>query len=103
MTPKIFAPRYAVDENGFLISPEDWNEDFAIANATSAGIKDGLTDEHWTVIRFIRQQQNARTHQLPRRRHSCGHHRLQFLPLLFRQRHPITLLHHTLPGKIDLP
>ena len=55
MTPRPLTQRYAVDENGFLISPEDWEEDFVIANAKSAGIKDGLTDEHWTVIRFIRE------------------------------------------------
>jgi tRNA 2-thiouridine synthesizing protein E len=49
------AKRYQVDSNGFLISPDDWNEEFALANAGLAGIEGGLTDEHWTVIRFIRQ------------------------------------------------
>ena len=49
------AKKYQVDDNGFLTSPGDWDEGFAIANARSAGIEGGLTDEHWTVIRFIRQ------------------------------------------------
>lgn len=49
------ARKYKVDANGFLISPGDWDEEFATANARSAGIEGGLTDEHWTVIRFVRQ------------------------------------------------
>ena len=54
MTRQPGVPKYRVDDDGFLTSPSDWDEGFAIANARSAGIKGGLTDEHWTVIRFIR-------------------------------------------------
>jgi len=54
MTREPGASKYQVDDDGFLISPDDWDEAFAIANAKSAGIKGGLTAEHWTVIRFIR-------------------------------------------------
>jgi tRNA 2-thiouridine synthesizing protein E len=54
MTQRTFTTRYAVDDDGFLLYPEDWDEDFAIASAASAGIADGLTDKHWAVIRFIR-------------------------------------------------
>ena len=48
------AKGYRVDDNGFLISPEDWDEDFAIATAGAVGINGPLTSEHWSVIRFIR-------------------------------------------------
>jgi tRNA 2-thiouridine synthesizing protein E len=49
------AKRYHVDTNGFLTSPDEWDEQFAVTHARSAGIEGGLTDEHWTVIRFIRK------------------------------------------------
>lgn len=48
------AKRYRLDDNGFLISPEDWDEGFAIATAPAVGITGPLTDMHWAVIRFIR-------------------------------------------------
>ncbi|MEW5887999.1 MAG: TusE/DsrC/DsvC family sulfur relay protein [Pseudomonadota bacterium] len=40
------------DAEGYLIHPEDWSEDFARALAREEGLT--LTDEHWQVIRFIR-------------------------------------------------
>lgn len=42
-----------LDENGFIIDPDLWNEDVARAMAKSAGI-DQLTEEHWKVLYFIR-------------------------------------------------
>lgn len=44
---------YDVDEDGFLQEPERWNDDVAIDFARTEGI-DALTDEHWKVIRYIR-------------------------------------------------
>ncbi len=41
-----------VDEQGFLIEPEDWNEHVAEELASRQGIK--LTDAHWAVLRFMR-------------------------------------------------
>jgi TusE/DsrC/DsvC family sulfur relay protein len=46
---------YEVDENGFLVDFEQWDEDFARALSSDLGIKGGLTDEHLRVIRFIRK------------------------------------------------
>lgn len=43
----------AVNDEGFLLSLNDWNEKVAIAIAASHALK--LTDEHWEIIRFIRQ------------------------------------------------
>lgn len=48
--------QYKVDSHGFLINPEDWDEDFAIGMSESVKIVGGLTDAHWRVIRFIRNE-----------------------------------------------
>jgi tRNA 2-thiouridine synthesizing protein E len=41
-----------VDEEGFLTDPREWDEDLGKALAAAIGIT--LTDEHWTAIRFLR-------------------------------------------------
>jgi tRNA 2-thiouridine synthesizing protein E len=43
-----------VDEDGFIQDPAKWDEFVAKALAEQEGIKD-LTDEHWKVIRFLRE------------------------------------------------
>ena len=45
---------YQVDEQGYLLEARDWDEDFAAGTADQVGIRDGLTDQHWKVIHFIR-------------------------------------------------
>jgi tRNA 2-thiouridine synthesizing protein E len=45
---------YEVDEDGFLVDSEQWDEPFAAALAPEHGIPAGLSGEHWQVIRFIR-------------------------------------------------
>jgi tRNA 2-thiouridine synthesizing protein E len=45
---------YVLDENGFLHSPEQWDEVFAAGMARSLGMSSGLNDEHWRFIRFLR-------------------------------------------------
>jgi len=45
---------YEVDDYGFLLRPEQWDEDFARATAPNAGIQGDLTNEHWCIIVFIR-------------------------------------------------
>lgn len=42
-----------VDEDGFIIEPECWNEDVARAFAVAEGIEE-LIDEHWRVINYLR-------------------------------------------------
>jgi tRNA 2-thiouridine synthesizing protein E len=44
----------ALNEEGFLEDPSLWNEDLALALAKSEEGLEGLTEDHWTVIRFIR-------------------------------------------------
>lgn len=45
---------YSVDNRGFLLDPGQWDEQFAQAMAGEAGIRGGLTEDHWRYIRFIR-------------------------------------------------
>jgi len=43
----------SVDDEGFLTNPDDWTEDMAPELAKSIGI-DELTENHWKVINFMR-------------------------------------------------
>jgi len=43
-----------VDADGCLVSSDDWDENVATDLAESLNIK--LTDDHWKVINFLRQQ-----------------------------------------------
>lgn len=40
------------DDEGYLIDPQDWNEDIARQLAAQENIS--LTDDHWDAIRFMR-------------------------------------------------
>ena len=42
-----------VDDEGFLTEYDEWDEDLAKVLAAQIGID--LTDEHWKVIRFLRE------------------------------------------------
>ena len=44
-----------VDAEGFLTDPEQWNEQIAQAIAAENGIAE-LTDQHWLVVRFMRER-----------------------------------------------
>lgn len=44
-----------LDEEGFLTDSTAWNEDIARAIAREEGIAE-LTDRHWTVVRYMRQE-----------------------------------------------
>ena len=45
---------YALDGAGFLQNREQWDEAFADALAPHLGIPGGLAEEHWRVVRTIR-------------------------------------------------
>jgi tRNA 2-thiouridine synthesizing protein E len=47
-----------VDDEGYLIDPVDWNEQVAEALARQERIV--LSDEHWAVIRFMREYYEQR-------------------------------------------
>jgi len=42
-----------VDEDGFIVDPNQWNETVAAALATTEGIEE-LTEEHWKVMNYLR-------------------------------------------------
>ena len=45
----------ALDAEGFLQKPEEWNEQIALEIARESGIP-VLTDKHWQVVRFMRDR-----------------------------------------------
>jgi len=45
---------YRIDIYGFLLDPEDWDEEYAVVRAYEMNIKSGLTDRHWQIIYFLR-------------------------------------------------
>jgi tRNA 2-thiouridine synthesizing protein E len=42
-----------VDDEGFMTDYDEWNDDIARSLAANIGIE--LTDAHWKVIRFLRE------------------------------------------------
>jgi tRNA 2-thiouridine synthesizing protein E len=46
-----------VNDEGFMTEFDEWNEDIAKALAANIGIE--LTDEHWPVIKFLRDDFQA--------------------------------------------
>jgi tRNA 2-thiouridine synthesizing protein E len=56
MSERIIAG-YPVDmcEGGFMMNPEQWNEEIAVEIASEEGM-DPLTEEHWRLIRLAREE-----------------------------------------------
>ena len=46
-----------VDDEGFLTEYDEWDENLAVVLANQIGIE--LTDAHWKVIRFLREDYKA--------------------------------------------
>ena len=44
-----------INEEGFLVNPEEWDKELAVALAKSQEDIDELTDDHWKVIDYIRE------------------------------------------------
>ena len=47
---------YTLDKYGFLDPPEQWDEGFAQGMARMEAIYDGLTEQHWKIIRYLRMK-----------------------------------------------
>jgi tRNA 2-thiouridine synthesizing protein E len=60
----------AVDFEGYLVDPSQWTERVAEELARQEGIV--LSDEHWTVIRFMREYYEQH-HIAPDARHVMKH------------------------------
>lgn len=43
----------ATDEDGYLVSPGDWNKEIAEILATQEELT--LTEDHWSIIHFVRE------------------------------------------------
>lgn len=50
--------RPAVDADGYLVDPDAWDEAFALETAAALGIE--MTEEHWAVVRFMREEREKR-------------------------------------------
>lgn len=48
-----------LNDEGFFVDPEQWTEAIAVELARREGI-DELTEQHWTVIRFMRAEYFAK-------------------------------------------
>jgi tRNA 2-thiouridine synthesizing protein E len=44
-----------LNDEGFFVDPTQWTDEMAVQLAAEAGI-DHLTDRHWQVLRFMRQE-----------------------------------------------
>ena len=56
MTATLIANRTVdIDPEGFLVDPQEWNEEIAEQIARGAGLPE-LTERHWLVIRFMRER-----------------------------------------------
>ncbi len=51
---EINGKRIEVNEEGFLVNPEDWDEEVAKFLAKKEEALEDLTEEHWAVINYIR-------------------------------------------------
>ncbi|MCI2399150.1 TusE/DsrC/DsvC family sulfur relay protein [Aliiroseovarius subalbicans] len=49
--------RFLLDEHGYLTDPDSWTPEFAEHAAAGEGIT--LTDRHWQVIDFVRDEAEA--------------------------------------------
>jgi tRNA 2-thiouridine synthesizing protein E len=54
-TTTIATTEVELNDEGFFVDPEQWTEDMAPELARREGI-DELTDAHWTVLRFVRNE-----------------------------------------------
>jgi TusE/DsrC/DsvC family sulfur relay protein len=46
--------KFEVNEEGFLLNPQDWDQTVAAILAKKEEGIENLTDQHWAVINFIR-------------------------------------------------
>ena len=55
------------DKNGYLVNIEDWNEDVAREIAAEEGVE--LTDKHWDLINYLRDEYINNGANQPNTRH----------------------------------
>ena len=55
-TTGVFKSHYPLDRLGFLLDHMKWDEDFAVAIYNEMNLPGEMTEEHWSVIRFLRNR-----------------------------------------------
>jgi tRNA 2-thiouridine synthesizing protein E len=60
-----------INDEGYLTNKNDWNEDIAKEVAKEAGINE-LTEKHWAVIKWLRDQESGGAHLSIRQVGSSG-------------------------------
>lgn len=61
-------PKYAIDEDGFLLDPEAWNREVAASMAAHDGLV--LNESHWDLIQSLRDFYFTHGYA-PQERHVC--------------------------------
>ena len=54
MTIEVNGKTIETTDNGYLVNLEEWNEDVATQLAATEGVE--LSDKHWDVINFLRDE-----------------------------------------------
>ena len=54
MTIEVGGQTVETDKNGYLVNVDDWNEDIAKVIAEQEGVE--LTDKHWDLINYLRDE-----------------------------------------------
>ena len=63
LTERVNGKEVLLDGEGYLLDLDEWSEDFVHIRARAEGLE--LTDEHWQVIRFIRDFHDEHGVQAP--------------------------------------
>lgn len=61
---------YRVDVRGFLVDPDEWDEEFAVHASHNLKMRQGLTTRHWDIIRYIRDA-HRKTGAIPNLYQTC--------------------------------
>jgi len=67
---------YRIDARGFLVDPSEWDEDYARRRADDLKMRGGLSDRHWSVLRFLRER-HAATGVVPTVYETCEAHGME--------------------------
>lgn len=55
-TVRFGGQQYTLDAHGYLDPSDQWDERFAEGMAARLGVPGGLTDEHWEIVRYLRER-----------------------------------------------
>ena len=66
----LMAVKIPVDNEGYLLEPEDWS--FELANSIIASMDINMSDVHWEVVNYVREHYEKTT-TVPELRHCLKH------------------------------